>query len=58
MSLDFDTARLPNPDLNSAHEAWREQLRRFLEREVIPFAEDWDEAGQMPAELWPKAAAT
>lgn len=57
MSLDFDSARLPNPDLSPEHEAWREQLRRFFEREVIPFAEDWDEAGQMPADLWPKAAA-
>lgn len=56
MSLTFDSARLPNPELTAEHEEWRAQLRRFFDREVIPFAEDWDEAGQMPAELWPKAA--
>jgi acyl-CoA dehydrogenase len=57
VSLDFDSARLANPELRPEHEAWRAQLRRFFDREVVPFAEDWDEAGQMPAELWPKAAA-
>ena len=31
MSLTFDSARLPNPHLNSDHEAWREQLRRFID---------------------------
>ncbi|MEM6484068.1 MAG: acyl-CoA dehydrogenase family protein [Pseudomonadota bacterium] len=57
MSLDFDSARLPNPHLTESHEAWRTQLRRFIDAEIAPYAEDWDENGQIPAELWPKAAA-
>ena len=57
MSLEFDSARLPNPHLTPGHEAWREQLRRFVDREIAPFAPDWDEAGEIPGELWPKAAA-
>ncbi|MHA7816895.1 MAG: acyl-CoA dehydrogenase family protein [Pseudohaliea sp.] len=57
MALDFDSARLPNPNLTEAHEAWRTQLRRFVDTEIAPFADDWDEAGRIPAELWPKAAA-
>lgn len=57
MSLDFDSARLANPDLRAEHEAWREQLRRFVDRELAPYAEAWDEAGEMPAQLWPVAAA-
>jgi acyl-CoA dehydrogenase len=57
MSLDFDTARMPNPHLRPEHEAWRTQLRRFIDAEIMPFAGDWDEAGQIPIELWPKAAA-
>ena len=57
MSLEFDSARLCNPDLTPEHESWREQVRRFLQCEVEPYAETWDEAGAMPAELWPKAAA-
>lgn len=52
MSLDFDSARLPNPALNDEHHAWRTQLRRFLEKEVIPFAQDWDEQGKIPDSLW------
>ncbi len=56
MSLDFDSARLPNPNLTEDHEAWRTQLRRFIDAEIMPYAEDWDENGEIPIELWPKAA--
>ena len=57
MSLDFDSARLPNPHLTAEHEAWRTQLRRFIDQEIAPYAEEWDEAGHIPIELWPKAGA-
>ena len=57
MSLDFDSARLPNPHLTEEHLAWRAALRRFVDAEIMPFAEDWDEAGGIPEALWPKAAA-
>ena len=57
MSLDFDSARLPNKALTSEHHEWRAQLRRFFDREVIPYAEEWDENGAIPDELWPKSAA-
>ncbi|HEB26904.1 MAG TPA: acyl-CoA dehydrogenase, partial [Porticoccus sp.] len=57
MSLDFDSARLPNPYLTAEHEEWRTQLRRFLDREVIPFADQWDEDCKIPEDLWPKAGA-
>lgn len=56
MSLDFDSARLPNPNITEEHEAWRTQLRRFIDTEIAPFAEEWDEAGHIPEDLWPKAA--
>ena len=57
MSLDFDSARLPNSCLTAEHDEWRAQLRRFIDREIMPYAEDWDEDGTIPDELWPKAAA-
>ncbi|MFO7552947.1 MAG: acyl-CoA dehydrogenase family protein [Haliea sp.] len=57
MSLDFDSARLPNPHSTAEHEAWRTQLRRFIDTEIMPHADAWDEAGHIPIELWPKAAA-
>lgn len=56
MSLDFDSARLPNPHVTEEHEAWRTQLRRFIDTQIAPYAEDWDEQGHIPIELWPKAA--
>ena len=56
MSLDFDSARLANSWLTPEHDEWRAQLRRFIDREIIPYAEDWDENGTLPDELWPKAA--
>ena len=34
MPLDFDSARLPNPDLRPHHEQWRTQLRRFIDKEI------------------------
>ena len=57
MSLDFDSARLPNPHFTEEHHAWRAALRRFVDTEIMPFAEEWDEAGAIPTSLWPKAAA-
>lgn len=57
MSLDFDSARLPNPHFTDDHESWRQQLRRFIDAEIAPYAADWDEAGSIPDSLWPKAAA-
>jgi len=56
MALDFDSARLPNNSLTAEHHEWRAQLRRFFDREVIPYAEDWDEDGCIPDELWTKSA--
>jgi acyl-CoA dehydrogenase len=57
MSLDFDSARLPNPNMRPEHHEWRTQLRKFMDAEIMPYAQDWDEACHIPIELWPKAAA-
>jgi len=56
MSLDFDSARLPDPNLRPDHEEWRTQLRRFINAEIMPHVDEWDEAGRIPDELWAKAA--
>lgn len=56
MSLDFDGARLKDPRYTADHEEWRNQLRKFLELEVVPYFDDWDEAGKIPDEMWKKAA--
>lgn len=57
MSLDFDSVRLPNEYETEEHHEWRKQLRRFFEAEVVPYAAQWDEDGEIPDELWTKSAA-
>jgi len=56
LSLTFDSARLHNPYITSEHEAWRTQVRRFIDAEIMPHAESWDEEGNIPSDLWVKAA--
>lgn len=56
MTIDFDSARLPCEFETDEHRAWRDSLRRFFDTHVIPFANDWDEQGQIPDDLWLKAA--
>jgi acyl-CoA dehydrogenase len=37
------------------HEMFREQVRRFFEREVVPHFRDWEKAGVTPRAFWRKA---
>ena len=47
----------PNPrHYTPDHEAFRATVRRFVEREILPHAAEWDEAGGFPRELYGKAA--
>lgn len=39
------------------HELFRDQVRRFLEEEVIPHHAAWEEQGIVPREVWRKAGA-
>ncbi|MEM9300468.1 MAG: acyl-CoA dehydrogenase family protein [Pseudomonadota bacterium] len=38
-------------------QAFRDTARRFIEREIAPFADAWDEAGEFPWELHAKVGA-
>jgi acyl-CoA dehydrogenase len=46
----------PSPYYTSEHESFRDQMRRFVEREISPYVNEWDEAGEVPRELYTKAA--
>ena len=37
------------------HEMWRTSVRRFVEKEIVPFHADWEKQGIVPRELWLKA---
>ena len=39
------------------HEIFRQTVRRFVEREIVPFHAKWEEDGIVPRELWLKAGA-
>jgi acyl-CoA dehydrogenase len=45
-----------SPFYRSEHEAFRDQIRRFVASEVTPFVETWEEAGEVPRELYYRAA--
>lgn len=40
---------------STEHEMWRESVRRFVEKEIVPFHAQWEHDGIVPRELWLKA---
>ena len=38
----------PRPVFREDHEQFREQVRRFVEREVLPHLPEWENAGIVP----------
>src|ERR1700761_6833268 len=48
---------MASPFYTAEHEAYREVVRRFVEKEIEPYAHEWDEAGGFPRMLYEKAAA-
>ena len=47
---------MKSPFYTAEHEAFREVMRRFVAREIEPYAHQWDEAGEFPRSLYAKAA--
>src|ERR1700749_2884107 len=47
---------MKSPFYTAEHVAFREVMRRFVEKELEPFAHEWDEAGEFPRELYEKAS--
>lgn len=37
------------------HEMWRESVRKFVEKEIVPHHDRWEKEGIVPRELWLKA---
>ena len=46
---------IPRTVFTAEHEMFREQVRRFVEREIMPHHAAWEEAGVVPREAWHKA---
>ena len=47
---------MKSPFYNEEHEDFRTQVRRFVEREIVPNIEHWEATEQLPRELHRKAA--
>lgn len=47
----MNRARIFTPE----HEAFRMEVRRFVEKEVMPFHYEWEEQREFPRELWLRA---
>jgi acyl-CoA dehydrogenase len=49
----FDIGRMPG--VTDAHRQIGDAVRVFVEKEILPHADEWDEAGTFPRELYRKA---
>ena len=45
------------PVFREDHEQFREQARRFIEKEIVPNLHAWEEAGIVPKDIWRRAGA-
>ena len=52
----FDEWRARSPFYDETHEAVAQSVRRFVEREVAPFIDQWEADRRLPRELHKKAA--
>jgi acyl-CoA dehydrogenase len=43
-----------SPFHTEEHEAFRNTVRRFVDREIMPHVDQWDEAEEFPRELYPR----
>ena len=43
------------PVFREDHEQFREQARRFIEREIVPHLHAWEAEGIVPKSVWLKA---
>jgi alkylation response protein AidB-like acyl-CoA dehydrogenase len=48
---------IPRTLFSQGHEQFRESVRRFIEREITPHYERWEEQGMVDREIWTKAGA-
>ncbi len=49
-------AKKTSPYYTEEHVAWRRTMRRWVDQEIAPFVNEWDEAERFPRELYQKAS--
>ncbi len=48
---------IPRTVYGEEHEIFRRSVRAFVEREIEPYHAEWEDAGEVPREVWLKAGA-
>jgi acyl-CoA dehydrogenase len=48
---------IPRTLFSEEHESFRASFRKFLEKEVLPYHDSWEERGYVDREVWQKAGA-
>ena len=51
----YDSSK-DNPYYNEHHVAFRNKMRKFVDDEIIPFVDDWEQAGEIPGEVYRRAS--
>ena len=54
--MEFNTESTYQEYFSKAHDMVRKSVRDFIRKEVLPFIDDWEEAGEFPREIYKKAA--
>jgi acyl-CoA dehydrogenase len=55
--MEYDPSMIPRTLFAPEHETFRDSVRRFMEQEVVPHDERWQEQGYVDREVWKKAGA-
>ena len=55
MTYEFKNDSTCQQYFSKAHDMVRKSVREFIRKEVLPFIDDWEEAGEFPRELYKKA---
>ena len=56
-TISFDSLRPTCPWMDDSHQLWRDSVRAFIDKEIMPHVDEWEEAGRIPRDLYPKASA-
>jgi len=56
MSFEFQTTCEYQKYFTPSHDMVRKSAREFVKKEVLPYIDEWEEAGEFPVEMYKKAA--
>ena len=49
--ITFDSLRPPAPWMDETHSIWRNSVRAFVDKELVPHIEEWEAAGEIPRDV-------